>query len=78
MNLLLMRLVDINDYDKKKVILVDHNEMSQSVDGLEEVNMHIAKALHMTLEELLKFAETKENWDVCGFKTYVLYWKKFR
>ena len=35
----LMRLVDINDYDKKKVILVDHNEMSQSVDGLEEASI---------------------------------------
>ena len=35
----LMRLVDINDYDKKKVILVDHNEISQSVDGLEEASI---------------------------------------
>lgn len=32
----LIRLTDINKIDKKKVILVDHNEAEQSVDGLEE------------------------------------------
>lgn len=31
-----LRLVDINDKNKKKVILVDHNEIVQSVDGIEE------------------------------------------
>ena len=31
-----IRLVDINDKNKKKVILVDHNEVAQSVDGIEE------------------------------------------
>lgn len=35
----LMRLSDINDNNKKKVILVDHNEASQSVDGLEEAEI---------------------------------------
>jgi manganese-dependent inorganic pyrophosphatase len=30
------RLVDINTFQKQKVILVDHNQPSQSVDGLEE------------------------------------------
>ena len=32
----LIKVVDVNDYEKKKVILVDHNQVSQSVDGLEE------------------------------------------
>jgi len=35
----MIRVVDVNDYDKKKVILVDHNEISQSVDGLEEASI---------------------------------------
>ena len=35
----MIRVVDINDYVKKKVILVDHNELSQSVDGLEEASI---------------------------------------
>ena len=34
-----LRLVDINDKTKKKVILVDHNEIIQSVDGLEEADI---------------------------------------
>ena len=32
----MLRLLDINNYNKKRVILVDHNEMKQSVDGLSE------------------------------------------
>lgn len=32
----MMRLVDINEYQKRPVILVDHNQQSQSVDGIEE------------------------------------------
>jgi len=32
----LLRLLDVNSYDRKKVILVDHNEVKQSVDGLNE------------------------------------------
>lgn len=32
----LLRLIDVNSYDRKKVILVDHNEVKQSVDGLNE------------------------------------------
>ena len=35
----MIRVVDVNDYVKKKVILVDHNELSQSVDGLEEASV---------------------------------------
>lgn len=35
----LLRLSDINDVNKKKVILVDHNEESQSVDGLKEAEI---------------------------------------
>lgn len=34
-----LRIVDINDKNKKKVILVDHNELSQSVDGLDEADI---------------------------------------
>ena len=33
------RLVDINTFQKQKVILVDHNQPSQSVDGLEEAEI---------------------------------------
>lgn len=32
----LLRLLDVNSYDRKNVILVDHNEIKQSVDGLNE------------------------------------------
>lgn len=35
----MLRLSDINDATKKKVILVDHNEMLQSVDGIEEAEI---------------------------------------
>ncbi len=35
----LLRLVDANNYKKKKVILVDHNELEQSVDGLEQAEI---------------------------------------
>lgn len=35
----LMRISDANDANKKKVILVDHNEETQSVDGLEEAEI---------------------------------------
>ena len=34
-----LRLVDINDKNKKQVILVDHNEPQQSVDGIEEADV---------------------------------------
>lgn len=32
----MLRLVDVNKYDKKNVILVDHNDVKQSVTGLNE------------------------------------------
>ena len=35
----LLRSSDIEDKEKKKVILVDHNEFSQSVDGIEEAEI---------------------------------------
>ena len=35
----MIRLVDANDYEKKQVILVDHNQKSQSVDDIEEANI---------------------------------------
>lgn len=35
----MLRLVDINDFERKSVILVDHNQQSQSVDGIEEANI---------------------------------------
>ena len=35
----ILRLSDINDATKKKVILVDHNEILQSVDGIEEAEI---------------------------------------
>ena len=35
----LLRSEDLNEKNKKKVILVDHNEASQSVDGLEEADI---------------------------------------
>ena len=35
----MMRLVDSNDFERKKVILVDHNQQSQSVDGIEEAEI---------------------------------------
>lgn len=35
----MLRISDINDATKKKVILVDHNEESQSVDGLDEAEI---------------------------------------
>ena len=35
----MLRLIDINDYIKDQVILVDHNASKQSVDGLEEAEI---------------------------------------
>lgn len=35
----LLRLTGPNEYEKQKVILVDHNNMSQSVDGIEEAEI---------------------------------------
>lgn len=35
----MMRLVDTNNFTRKQVILVDHNQQSQSVDGIEEANI---------------------------------------
>ena len=35
----MMRLVDANNFDRKKVILVDHNQQSQSVDGIDEAEI---------------------------------------
>ena len=35
----MLRLVDANNFERTKVILVDHNQPSQSVDGLEEADI---------------------------------------
>ena len=35
----MLRLIDINEYNKYRVILVDHNEERQSVDGLNEADI---------------------------------------
>ena len=35
----MLRLIDINDYIKTRVILVDHNDKSQSVVGLDEAEI---------------------------------------
>jgi manganese-dependent inorganic pyrophosphatase len=35
----MMRLVDSNDFERKQVILVDHNQQTQSVDGIEEASI---------------------------------------
>lgn len=35
----LLRLIDTSEYNKYKVMLVDHNESKQSVDGLEEAEI---------------------------------------
>lgn len=35
----MMRLVDSNNFERKQVILVDHNQQVQSVDGIEEANI---------------------------------------
>ena len=32
-------LIDINNFERKQVILVDHNQQTQSVDGIEEANI---------------------------------------
>lgn len=35
----MLRVIDTHEYNKKKVILVDHNEQAQSVDGLDEAQI---------------------------------------
>lgn len=35
----MLRVIDTHEYSKKKVILVDHNEPAQSVDGLDEAEL---------------------------------------
>lgn len=34
-----IRLIDINDFEKQRVILVDHNQEAQSADGIEEAEI---------------------------------------
>lgn len=43
------------------VSLCSRDHGHQSTEGLEKVNIRIAKALHMTLKELLQFAETSDE-----------------
>jgi len=43
------------------VSLCNHCHNHQSDEGLEKVNRRIARALHMTLEQLLRFAEITEE-----------------
>ena len=43
------------------VSLCDKHHCHQSTEGLEQVNRCIAEVKHMTIEELLKFAETKSE-----------------
>ena len=43
------------------ILLCSKHHCHQSTDGLYEVNERIAMAKHMTVEELLKFAETKSG-----------------
>ncbi|MBQ4030531.1 MAG: putative manganese-dependent inorganic diphosphatase [Bacilli bacterium] len=35
----MLRLVDANNFERKQVIMVDHNQPSQSVDGIDEANI---------------------------------------
>ena len=35
----MMQLIDVNDFERKQVILVDHNQQSQSVDGIDEAEI---------------------------------------
>ena len=35
----MLRIIDINEYNKNQVILVDHNSIKQSVDGIEEAEI---------------------------------------
>ena len=35
----MLKLIDVNTFTKKKVILVDHNQQSQSVDGVDEADI---------------------------------------
>ena len=35
----MLRLVDANNFERKRVIMVDHNQPSQSVDGIEEAEI---------------------------------------
>lgn len=49
-------------YEKNNLVsLCDKCHSHFSTDGLEKVNGRIARAKHMTLEELLKFAEIKND-----------------
>ena len=43
------------------VSLCNEHHQHQSIEGLEQVNKRIAEAKHITVEELLKFAETKSE-----------------
>ena len=44
----LIRLTGPNEYEKQKVILVDHNNLAQSVDGIEEADIVEIKAKEKT------------------------------
>lgn len=68
----LLTLTDVNNIDKKKVILVDHNSMSQSVDGLEEAEI-LEIIDHHNLGDIVTKKPINFRSAICGCCNTIIY-----
>ncbi len=67
-----LTLTDINALDRKKVILVDHNNFSQSVDGLEEADI-LEVIDHHNVGDISTKKPINFRINVCGCCSTIVY-----
>ena len=68
----LLTLTDTNQIDRKKVILVDHNDKSQSVDGLEEAEI-LEIIDHHNLGDIVTKKPINFRSSLCGSCNTIIY-----
>ncbi len=67
-----LTLTDVNQVDRKKVILVDHNNFIQSVDGLEEANI-LEIIDHHNVGDISTKMPINFRISVCGCVSTIIY-----
>ena len=67
-----LTLTDVNQLDRKKVILVDHNNFSQSVDGIEEADI-LEVIDHHNLGDISTKKPINFRNSVCGCVSTIIY-----
>lgn len=67
-----LRLTDLNKLDRKKVILVDHNNFTQSVDGLEEAEI-LEIIDHHNVGDISTKKPINFRNNVCGSVSTIIY-----